>query len=138
MNLPDKITERVRAWPHWSRAERRRLDEITDEILGHCANGTGNRFVREWCSRVLADLFRAAGGPEIPPADRIPTRENEEVSFAAHGRTFVVKKLYGAVWFLKATDQTRGRFGDKQQIREDIEHATEFGVLPSATGAGIY
>lgn len=52
-SYPGWIERMVRAWPQWSRAERRRMDEIVEEVIDHCANGTGNAFVRSWCERVL-------------------------------------------------------------------------------------
>ena len=52
-NLPERIEERVRAWPRWSRAERRRMDEVVEEILEHCRSGKGNAFVASWVARDL-------------------------------------------------------------------------------------
>jgi hypothetical protein len=51
--LPEQIERVVREWGGWSRAERAKLDAIVVEVLDHCANGTGNKFIREWCNRVL-------------------------------------------------------------------------------------
>jgi ribosomal protein S27AE len=53
MNLPDRIARIVREWPDWSPAERRRMDDVTEDILHHCRTGEGNAFVRGWCERVL-------------------------------------------------------------------------------------
>lgn len=53
MTFPERIERLVRQWPDWSRAERRRMDEIVREVLTHCADGQGNPFVRAWCDRVL-------------------------------------------------------------------------------------
>jgi hypothetical protein len=53
MNLPERIEKVVRDWPQWSRAERAKMPQLVEEILDHVRNGTGNRFVREWCNRVL-------------------------------------------------------------------------------------
>lgn len=58
MNINDRIAAVVRAWPEWSRAERRGLDTITEEILDHCRNGCGNAFIREWCDRNLKEVFK--------------------------------------------------------------------------------
>lgn len=55
LNLPDRIEQAVREWPNWSPAERRRMDEVVEEVLDHCRSGTGNRFVAEWCNRVLGE-----------------------------------------------------------------------------------
>lgn len=55
-SLADRIEKAVREWPGWSRAECRRMDDIVEEILSHCRNGNGNRFVREWCERYLGNV----------------------------------------------------------------------------------
>ena len=55
MKIDERITAVIRAWPEWSRTERRRMDEIVEEILEHCRSGNGNAFVREWCERYLED-----------------------------------------------------------------------------------
>lgn len=60
MNLPEKIEAVVRAWPQWSRAERRNLQPIIDEIISHCADGTGNPFIQRWCELNLSHLFQEA------------------------------------------------------------------------------
>lgn len=51
--LSERIADIVRAWPQWSRAERARMDEVIEEVLDHCRNGTGNRFIREFVNRVV-------------------------------------------------------------------------------------
>ncbi len=56
--LTDRVTAVVDAYPQWSQAERRRLPEITEEILTHCRDGSGNAFIREWCDRVLVPALR--------------------------------------------------------------------------------
>lgn len=55
--MNEKIEAIVRAWPQWSRHEVTKLDAITEEILDHCRNGTGNGFIRKWCEYNLAHLF---------------------------------------------------------------------------------
>lgn len=47
--MAEMIEKVVRQWPQWSRAERKRIDEIVEEILDHCRNGNGNQFIRDWC-----------------------------------------------------------------------------------------
>lgn len=47
-NLPDRVADRVRAYPQWSPAERRRMDEIVEEVLDHMRDGTGNAFIRRF------------------------------------------------------------------------------------------
>jgi hypothetical protein len=58
MSATEKVIRVVQQWPQWSRAERAKLEQITEEILDHCRNGNGNRFVREWCNRVLVPELR--------------------------------------------------------------------------------
>ncbi len=58
MTLPERIEMIVRAWPQWSRAERAKMGAVLAEILDHCANGTGNRFIAAWCDRNLAEVFK--------------------------------------------------------------------------------
>jgi hypothetical protein len=53
LTLPERIERAVREWPQWSRAELRKMDEIVAEVLDHCANGTGNPFIRSFCNNVL-------------------------------------------------------------------------------------
>lgn len=57
MNIVDKITAVVEAYPQWSRAERRNLAAVTEEILAHCRDGNGNQFIQWWCERNLSHLF---------------------------------------------------------------------------------
>ena len=47
-NLPEQIAQIVRDWPEWSRAERRRLDEIIDEVLHYASDGLGNAFIKRF------------------------------------------------------------------------------------------
>lgn len=56
--MDERIEQVVRQWPEWSIAERRRMDDIVAEVLDHCRNGNGNRFIREWCNRILAPKLR--------------------------------------------------------------------------------
>lgn len=56
-NLPERIEERVRGYTGWSRAERRRMDELVSEVIAHCSGGNGNRFIASWCDKNLADIF---------------------------------------------------------------------------------
>jgi hypothetical protein len=56
--LPEVIRRRVLEWDQWSRAERRRLDEIVDSVIDHCSEGNGNGFIQWWCLHNLADLFQ--------------------------------------------------------------------------------
>ncbi len=58
LTLTDRVAAVVDDYPQWSLAERRRLPEITEEILTHCRDGSGNAFIREWCNRVLVPALR--------------------------------------------------------------------------------
>jgi hypothetical protein len=58
MTIQERAEQVIRDWPQWSPAERRRMDEIVTEVLDHCRNGGGNRFIRDWCNRVLAPALR--------------------------------------------------------------------------------
>jgi hypothetical protein len=53
LTIVERIEQAVKQYPNWSNAELRKLDAITEEIIEHCINGTGNRFIREWCKRNL-------------------------------------------------------------------------------------
>ena len=76
MNLPERIERVVRAWPHWSPAERRRMDQIVAEVLDHCRSGSGNAFVASWCERnVRLKPCPACGhlcDPTYIPPPRVP------------------------------------------------------------------
>ena len=60
MDLTTRITNIIVAWPQWSRAERRHLDAVINEILHYCRTGEGNTFIREWCTRNLSQLGNRA------------------------------------------------------------------------------
>ena len=53
LTLPQRIEKVIRDWPQWSRAERRRMDELVEEILTYCRSGKGNAFVQSWFDTVL-------------------------------------------------------------------------------------
>lgn len=56
--ITETVERLVRAWPQWSRAERRRMDDVVEDVLDHCRNGTGNKFVREFVNRIIV--------PQVP------------------------------------------------------------------------
>lgn len=60
----------------------------------------------------------------------IPGRVGEKTEFIAHGMRFTVRKLDRRTWSLRADGVERCRFGNKQQITEDIAHAEQVGTLP--------
>lgn len=61
----------------------------------------------------------------------------ERFEYTAHGRTFRLCRLRRAVWFLRALDAERARFGDLEQIREDIAHTLTTGQLPARHASAV-
>ncbi len=59
--LPEAVARLVRAWPHWSRAERAKIDLIIDEVIDHLSDGVGNGFIRNYCDRELIPALKAEG-----------------------------------------------------------------------------
>lgn len=57
--------------------------------------------------------------------------------FDAHGRRWKVYRVNRDTWQLLPAEGGRCRWGDLGQIREDVAHVLEFGVLPRAA-ASIY
>jgi hypothetical protein len=68
--IRDRIEQTVRNYPDWSKAELHKLEEITEEILSHCINGTGNRFIKEWCENNLKGIKMKTIGSQIRENDR--------------------------------------------------------------------
>lgn len=64
--------------------------------------------------------------------DLIPTRVGESRNYAAHGRTFTVKRLSATTWHL-ADDavRSRSRFGTRSEITADVAVTLEYGCLPN-------
>ena len=56
--LPEQISAIVRGYAYWSRAERRILDSITEQCITYCADGEGNPFIAQFCSRVVIPALR--------------------------------------------------------------------------------
>lgn len=56
--MNERIGHLVREWPQWSRAERECMEDVIEEVLDHCRNGTGNNFIRNFVNRVIV--------PQIP------------------------------------------------------------------------
>ena len=46
-NLPERVEAIVRAWPQWSRAERRGIERVVDDVLRFLRTGEGNTFIRQ-------------------------------------------------------------------------------------------
>lgn len=53
MSLPDHVATIVDTYPHWSRAERRILPSITDQVIDYLSDGEGNTFIRNFCERYV-------------------------------------------------------------------------------------
>ncbi len=60
----------------------------------------------------------------------IDMRIGDVVTFTAHGYRFEVRKLKRDEFALFKDGVERCRFGNRQQITEDIEYAIGFGCLP--------
>jgi hypothetical protein len=64
----------------------------------------------------------------------IPHNSGQSVFFEVRGETFELKKKRAGVYYLaKTTDNSRARWGNKTDIRKDINHVLETGSLPLST-----
>lgn len=64
----------------------------------------------------------------------IPNKSGQSVFFQSQGKTFELKKKRAGVYYLaKTTDNSRARWGNKAEIRKDINHVLETGSLPLST-----
>ena len=95
MDFTSRIVRAIREYSQWSRHERAHLDAIIDEILDHCRNGTGNKFIQKWCEFNLAHLFPVtwSDSGEGPFASEEIAREFAEAEVGARWR--VVRKRDG-------------------------------------------
>lgn len=67
----------------------------------------------------------------VPESITLPRRKDDSVTFTAYGKTFAVKKLENGEYHLRDTAiDSHSRFGDAQQIAQDIGHVLESGHLP--------
>jgi hypothetical protein len=53
VTLPDRVHSILINYPGWSRAERRILPSIEDDVIRYLADGEGNVFIAEFCTRVV-------------------------------------------------------------------------------------
>jgi hypothetical protein len=53
VTLPDRVHSILINYPGWSRAERRILPSIEDDVIRYLAAGEGNVFIAEFCTRVV-------------------------------------------------------------------------------------
>ena len=65
----------------------------------------------------------------------IPRRIRQPAHFDAHGTTFRVEQYRLGEYVMTAIGCTRARFGNREQITQDIDHATLTGKLPGKAGA---
>ena len=64
----------------------------------------------------------------------IPHKCGQSVFFEVRSETFELKKKRAGVYFLaKTTDNSRARWGNKTDIRKDLNHVLETGSLPLFT-----
>ena len=67
--------------------------------------------------------------------ESLPSRRGESIKVQGPGRKSATVKLSQEGSYLLRIDGTdRVRWGDKEQITEDIEHFEQYGVLPSEKG----
>ena len=64
---------------------------------------------------------------------KLPKRTDEELLIHAHDRTLIIKKI-NRDFFARVEGETRARFGNAQQIGEDIGEFLENGALPRSKG----
>lgn len=65
----------------------------------------------------------------------VPRTIGDTVRFEAHGQRFIVGyRSRGNYWLRTDPPGQRGRWGNRREIIEDIEHALEFGTLPPPSG----
>ena len=67
LTLPERVQRAVYSWPHWSRAERRCLDGIVQEVIAELSDGTGNPFVKRLCKQYLVNAVAHAARAESSP-----------------------------------------------------------------------
>jgi len=59
----------------------------------------------------------------------------QSVTFSAHDRLFTLKRISRDCWNLAQHGlYERSRFGNLEQIREDLEHVRTTGIIPKACG----
>lgn len=56
--LPEQV-HAIIAGSEWSRAERRMLPQIEDEVITYLADGEGNRFIAQYCEYRVIPMLRA-------------------------------------------------------------------------------
>jgi hypothetical protein len=67
----------------------------------------------------------------------IPHNCGQSVFFEVRGETFELKKKRAGVYYLaKISDNSRARWGNKADIRKDLNHVLETGSLPVSTFQG--
>ena len=60
----------------------------------------------------------------------LPRRNGEVTSIDAHGHTLNVKRIKGDVFYARIRGTERARWGNAEEISEDIKYFRETGALP--------
>lgn len=70
MPIEERISRIVSEWPSWSKAERKRMPQIIEEVIEHCkngnGNGNGNEFISQWCETNLPKMFSRKDEKPMP------------------------------------------------------------------------
>lgn len=71
------------------------------------------------------DLMRTLA---LDEADKLP-KKGEEIEISAHGKTMTIKPASSrGEWVMKLG--SRVRWGNREQVAQDIEHFRKMGALP--------
>jgi len=66
----------------------------------------------------------------VPSMVYLPTKKGQSVEFTCYGQTFSCKKLNSSEFILIGTESPRARFGNSEQMAEDIGRILETGKIP--------
>lgn len=92
-------------------------------------------FTRKW--QVLARIEKP--GAKKYGEYSLPTRIGDSVTIPGPtGRSVIVKKIDRSTWFAIVEGQHQGRFGDREEIRADIDAFLEMGGLPRSKGGPFF
>lgn len=76
----------------------------------------------------------------VPSMVVLPSKVGQATTFSAHGQTFHVKRVSRESWLLtdprEAGYNPNGRWGNAEEISDDIGHVLECGRLPHGKGGG--
>ncbi|MCK9355633.1 MAG: hypothetical protein M0R22_00570 [Dehalococcoidia bacterium] len=65
---------------------------------------------------------------------QLPKHNGETLTIVAHWKTLVVKKIKAGEYVACIKSSRHVRWGNSEQIREDIAHFEEHGTLPFSKG----